>query len=131
MPGSDSHFLWSGRESRWLCDRTNPTGRRTSFSKRQMHQSLVAYRATGAELRRSYYLALLAEAYGKGGQAKEGLTVIAEALALVGKTGERFYEAELYRLKGELTLQQFNVQGSKLNVANPQPLTPTPQAEAE
>jgi predicted ATPase len=31
---------------------------------------------------------------------------------VVDKTGERFYEAELYRLKGELTLQQVNVQGS-------------------
>ena len=53
---------------------------------------------------RSYFLALLAEAYGKAGQAEEGLTVLAEALARVDKTGERFYEAELYRLKGELTL---------------------------
>ena len=43
------------------------------------------------------------------GQAEEGLTVLAEALAVVDKTGERFYEAELYRLKGELTLQQSGV----------------------
>jgi hypothetical protein len=35
------------------------------------------------------------------------------ALAVVDKTGERRYEAELYRLKGELTLQRFQVQGSK------------------
>jgi predicted ATPase len=34
-----------------------------------------------------------------------GLSVLAEALAQVDKTGERFYEAELYRLKGTLTLQ--------------------------
>ncbi len=51
---------------------------------------------------RPYYLALLAEAYGKVGQVEEGLSVLAEALALVDKTGERFYEAELYRLKGSL-----------------------------
>ena len=38
------------------------------------------------------------------GQAEEGLTVLAEALAVVDKTGERLCEAELYRLKGELTL---------------------------
>ena len=31
--------------------------------------------------------------------------MLAEALTLVDKTGERFYEAELYRLKGELSLQ--------------------------
>ena len=70
----------------------------------QIHQGLAAYRATGAELVRPYYLALLAEAYGKVGQVEEGLDVLAEALASVDKTGERFYEAELYRLKGELTL---------------------------
>jgi hypothetical protein len=56
---------------------------------------------------------------------------LAEALELVHKSEERWYGAELYRLKGELTLQQFNVQGSKFKVANPQSLTPNPQAEAE
>ena len=40
------------------------------------------------------------------GQVEEGLTVLAKALAFVDKTGERVSEAELYRLKGELTLQQ-------------------------
>ena len=57
----------------------------------------------GAVLWRPYFLALLAEAYGKVGQVEEGLNVLAEALATVDKTGERFYEAELYRLRGELT----------------------------
>ena len=38
------------------------------------------------------------------GQLREGLSVLAEALAMVQKTGERYYEAELYRLKGELLL---------------------------
>jgi predicted ATPase len=71
----------------------------------QMHQGLTAYRATGAELVQPYYLALLAETYGKVGRTKEGLAALAEALTLVDKTGERFYEAELYRLEGELTLQ--------------------------
>ena len=42
----------------------------------------------------------------QGGQAEEGLRVIAEALAMVEKNGERWNEAELYRIKGELTLQQ-------------------------
>jgi hypothetical protein len=53
---------------------------------------------------------LLAEAYGKARQAEEGLAVLPEAFATVDRTGERFYEAELYRLKGELTLQQARVQ---------------------
>jgi len=45
---------------------------------------------------------LLAEAYGKVGPAEEGLRVLAEALAAVDKSGGRFWEAELSRLKGEL-----------------------------
>jgi hypothetical protein len=60
------------------------------------------------------------------GRAKDGITQIqqrfmpfgialeAEALTLVDKTGERCYEAEIYRLKGKLTLQQCNVQGATL-----------------
>ena len=70
----------------------------------QMRQGLAALRATGAELRRPYYLELLAEAYGRAGQAEEGLHLLDEALQLVHKTGEGWREAELYRLKGELFL---------------------------
>ncbi len=74
----------------------------------QIQQGLAVYHATGAEIARPYWLALLAKAYGKAGQVKEGLTVLTEALTVVHKTGERITEAELYRLKGELTLQQEN-----------------------
>lgn len=59
-----------------------------------------------AKMYRSYLLALLAEVCGKREQAGDGLMVLAEALAWADKTGERFYEAELYRLKGELLLAQ-------------------------
>jgi len=44
--------------------------------------------------------------YGQRGQPAEGLTTIAEALVLVHKTGECRDEAELYRVKGALLLQQ-------------------------
>jgi hypothetical protein len=57
--------------------------------------------------------------------------LLAEALAVVDRTGERVYEAELYRLKGQLTLQQFQVQGSKCQVENPQSAFRNPQSEAE
>ena len=46
------------------------------------------------------FLAWLAEGYGKIGQVEEGLSLLTEALALVEKTGERRWEAELYRFKG-------------------------------
>ena len=39
------------------------------------------------------------------GQTEEGLRVVGEALAIADKNEEHFYEAELYRLKGELVLQ--------------------------
>jgi predicted ATPase len=70
----------------------------------QMQQGLAAYRATGSALLQPYFLALLSEAYQRAGQAEAGLTVLAEALRLADHTGERWYQAELYRLKGELLL---------------------------
>ena len=66
---------------------------------------LAAHRATGAVTSQSWGLALLAEAYSKVGSLEEGLNAVTEALTMVAQTGERFYEAELYRLKGELTLK--------------------------
>jgi DNA-binding winged helix-turn-helix (wHTH) protein/predicted ATPase len=72
---------------------------------RQIRQSLAAHRATGAEAGQPYALAFLARAYGQAGQSDKGQQVLDEALALVHHTGERCYEAELYRLKGELLLQ--------------------------
>src|SRR5262249_36754700 len=80
-----------------------------------MRQSLTALQATGAEIHRPYFLALLAEAYGEVGQMGEGLTLLTEALEVTDKTGERMWEAELYRLKGELTLQS-KILGSKPKV---------------
>jgi adenylate cyclase len=71
----------------------------------QMQQGLAAWRAMGAEIWLTWFLAMLAEAHGKVEQTEEGLIVLAEALAFVDKTGERMLEAELYRLKGALTLQ--------------------------
>jgi predicted ATPase len=56
----------------------------------QVRQGLAAFRATGAELARPYYLALLAEAYAQVGQPEEGLSLLAEALATVHTTGERW-----------------------------------------
>jgi predicted ATPase/class 3 adenylate cyclase len=82
----------------------------------QMRQGLAAVRATGARQGGAYALTMLAEAYGKVGRAGKGLALLVEALSLLERTGERFWEAELYRLKGELTLQQLQVSGSALQV---------------
>ncbi len=71
----------------------------------QMEQGLADYQATGAKLCRSLFLVALAEAYGKAGQVEAGLTFLTEALIIVNQSGERLYEAEIHRLKGELLLK--------------------------
>jgi predicted ATPase len=73
-----------------------------------MHQGLEALRATGAELNRTYYLFLLAEAYGQSGRVDAGLRALTEALAGVHRGRERWWEAELHRLKGELVLRRIS-----------------------
>jgi predicted ATPase len=70
----------------------------------QMHHGLTAWRAMGIEAGLPYWLAMLAEAYGSTGQVEAGRGVLAEALTLVDTTEERWWEAELHRLKGELLL---------------------------
>jgi DNA-binding winged helix-turn-helix (wHTH) protein/tetratricopeptide (TPR) repeat protein len=71
----------------------------------QMREGLRALQATGAELAQPRLLALLAEAYGYRGHAEDGLRVVAEALAVAQRTGERRDAAEISRVKGELLLQ--------------------------
>jgi predicted ATPase len=79
----------------------------------------------------------LAEAYEHVEQATEGLSVLAAALASVEKTGVCYYEAEVHRLKGELTLQQESKEqraGSKERKSensNPKSQILDPQDEAE
>jgi predicted ATPase/class 3 adenylate cyclase len=96
----------------------------------QIHQGLAAIRATGVELGRPHWLALLAEAYGYMGQPQEGLSVLAEALTTVHNRGGRWWEAELYRLKGELLLQPV-VQGLGSGGLTPDAGLQTRDAEAE
>ena len=76
---------------------------------------------------RPFWLAMLAEAYGQVGRADEGLRALDEALVHVDKTGERFWEAELHRLQGELLLIQGTEKGSARTAAPELPI----MAEAE
>jgi predicted ATPase len=70
----------------------------------EIRQGLDMYRSTGAEYQRPHLLTLLAEASGLLGQPEGGLAALEEALTLVEQTGERYYEAELHRQRGELLL---------------------------
>jgi predicted ATPase len=66
-----------------------------------IREGLAAYRSTGSEHMVPYYLALRAEAHAACDQLDVALTLVEEALASVEQSGERWYEPELYRLKGD------------------------------
>ena len=70
-----------------------------------LRQGLTMYQVAEETQFSTCWHALLAEAYGKNGQVDESLSTVGEALDFVEKTNERFYQAELYRLQGEMTLQ--------------------------
>lgn len=70
-----------------------------------MHQGMAAYQHTGAELELPYFFALLAQGYETQGHIADGLEVLDKAMTTVAKTGERYYEAELHRLRGALLLR--------------------------
>jgi TOMM system kinase/cyclase fusion protein len=70
----------------------------------QMQQGLAAWRTTGAAVFQPYGLALLAKASAQVGQPEAGLTLLTEALAMAHDKGECRWNAELYRLQGEILL---------------------------
>jgi predicted ATPase len=72
----------------------------------QIQEGLAISRATGSQLRRPYFLALLAEAYMETGRFDDGLSALTEALAAAEEHENRYYEAEMHRLKGDLLLKQ-------------------------
>ena len=107
----------------------------------QMRQILTSLQAVGMKGMVSSYLVLLAEMYEKERRVEEGLTLLAEALALANQTDHGWGKPELYRLKGTLTLQsktsleqvsdKSQTGQDKSEVTNPQHPTPSTQAEAE
>ena len=70
----------------------------------RLRDGLAAMRATGAHVRRSYYLSLLAELSARTGEVEPGLALLDEALRFAQETGEHWKDAELHRLRGELLL---------------------------
>ena len=69
-------------------------------------------RATGDGLGFTLHLGFLGTAYTQAGRFDDGARALDEALALAEKTDERFYEAELHRLLGELHLAETNDQAA-------------------
>ena len=81
----------------------------------QVREGIAAWQATGAALLVPYFSAVLAEVSAHLGHPEDGLQELAEAHALVEQQEERYWEAEVCRLRGVLLLRQPG----------------TPQAEAE
>jgi predicted ATPase len=69
-------------------------------------QAFQGYQQTGAGILQPYYKALLADVYSRVGKETEAFRLLDEAEAAVNANDERWWEAELYRLKGELTLRR-------------------------
>jgi predicted ATPase len=70
-----------------------------------IQQGIAMWQEIGAAISLPYYLSLLAEAYGRDGNPQKGIEVLDKALSVLPRTGDRWWEAELYRLKGDLVLQ--------------------------
>ena len=71
-----------------------------------LRSGLIAFRASGTQAWLPHFLALCASACDLAGEAEDGLSLLDEAMQIVDRTGERWLEAELYRLKGQLLLRQ-------------------------
>jgi predicted ATPase/class 3 adenylate cyclase len=67
-------------------------------------QGIAAKNAQGSVLNQPFFLSLLAASCERAGRAEEALSLLAEAFAIAERTGERWFEAELYRLRGNWLL---------------------------
>lgn len=72
----------------------------------QMYQAIEDYSATGTLLNRPSFLVLFGRACGKNGYIERGLLVVNESIELAERTGEFWYQAEAFREKGRLLVQQ-------------------------
>ncbi|MEM7032669.1 MAG: AAA family ATPase [Chloroflexota bacterium] len=78
-----------------------------------IHQALNEWQAAGTETIKPYFSVLLAEAYLHIGRTQAGLEVIAKTLSIVEETKQHYWDAELYRLQGELTLLEASTVSAK------------------
>ena len=72
----------------------------------QMHKGMSEWHSTGTKTNHTYFKTRLSETYGKEGQPEVGLNLITEALSMINESDERFCEAELHQIKGDLLLLQ-------------------------
>jgi predicted ATPase len=82
-----------------------------------MHEGIAEHAALGVQNHRASLFGLLAGTYGRARRSDEALTRLAEALAMVARLGEHWFEAELHRLRADVLLagslgQASNAEGS-------------------
>jgi predicted ATPase len=97
----------------------------------QIREGLAAWRAVGGRALWHWFRALLAEACRQAGQIEEGLRALSEALEALQTTEDCLYEAEVYRLKGELLLQQSTAQQGEAEASFHQALTAARRQQAK
>jgi len=66
---------------------------------------ITMYRSTGSRLYLPIFLSHLSKAYAELGQFDDAWRCIGEAMAAVETTKERWYEAEIHRIAGEIALK--------------------------
>lgn len=95
----------------WLAHATMVRGRlhtalgETQLGNSEMRRGYDLWSATGAMVTRPFYLVLRAEGEALTGNPQAGLALLAEALSIVARCGERYYLPEVHRQMGELILQ--------------------------
>src|SRR5262249_51923457 len=93
--------IWSGAVAGWCAVENEERDRGLAL----LTEATDALRATQSLAWLPYLLGLLSDARIKAGQPSEAMMTVEEAISLAETTGERFYSAELYRLRGELLAQ--------------------------
>ncbi len=73
-----------------------------------IHKGLAYWQEKGSNLGRGYFLCLLAETHMRQREWAPGMDALAQAQAFANDTDERYWEAERFRLNGELLLLQNN-----------------------
>ena len=97
----------------------------------EIAQSLAAVRTLGQKMSGTLLLSMLAEAYGRNGQREAEQTVLTEALELVDENDERAYDARVYQLQGELSLQGKEAQFEEAEASFQKALNVARQQEAK
>ena len=109
------HFWQAG--STVLCGWVLAEAGDPEAGRREIQRGMGEWRATGAEYMMPYFLALLAQVELKAKRPEPALPMLEEARIRVERTGERWYEAEIHRLEGEMLLALDRLTDAKASIA--------------